>query len=81
MKEPTVVEAVVATTRRTRNLSAMLRQSVKRSPHKPAVICGDVTRGSVGVPQECGGRCGSLDACSRQSLKTKGFSADFPSCP
>ena len=41
MKESTVVEAVGATTCRPRNLSAMLRHSVKRSPYKPAVICGD----------------------------------------
>jgi acyl-CoA synthetase (AMP-forming)/AMP-acid ligase II len=41
MKESTVVEAVGATKRRSRNLSAMLRDSVKKSPHKPAVICGD----------------------------------------
>jgi hypothetical protein len=41
MKDPTVVEAVAASTCRTRNPSAMLRHPFRRSPEKPAVICGD----------------------------------------
>jgi hypothetical protein len=41
MKDPTVVEAVAASTRRTRNPSAMLRHPFRGSPEKPAVLCGD----------------------------------------
>jgi acyl-CoA synthetase (AMP-forming)/AMP-acid ligase II len=40
MKASTLVNAIAAAPR-TRNLGATLQRSAARSPHKPAVICGD----------------------------------------